>query len=172
LTLSHHDTAEAILKPLEDDSVCAVAFDEQAIDAIYGFTQGYPYFIQYVCREAFDLWVQNVAAGEKFREIPLNEITRKLDSDFFAGRWGRATDRQRDLLGVVAQLETSATEFTVQQIVAKSREVLQKPFTPSHVNQMLVALCDAGLVYKNRWGRYSLAVPLLDGFIRRQLAGG
>jgi hypothetical protein len=36
------------------------------------------------------------------------------------------------------------------------------------VNQMLSALSDAGLVYKNRWGRYSLAVPLLDEFIRRQ----
>lgn len=170
--LSRRDTAEAILKPIGEDSACAAGFNERAIDAIYGFTLGYPYFIQYVCREAFDLWMQNAAAGEEFREIPLTEITRKLDSDFFAGRWARATDRQRDLLGVISRLETSATEFTVQQIVAKSREVLEKPFTPSHVNQMLAALCDAGLVYKNRWGKYSLAVPLLDGFIRRQLAGG
>lgn len=46
----------------------------------------------------------------------------------------------------------------------------QKPFSPSLVNQMLSQLTDSGLVYKNRHGKYSLAVPLLAQFIRRQRA--
>jgi len=46
--------------------------------------------------------------------------------------------------------------------------VLAKPFTASHVNQMFATLCDAGLIYKNRWGKYSFAVPLFDRFILRQ----
>jgi hypothetical protein len=33
---------------------------------------------------------------------------------------------------------------------------------------MLSALADAGLVYKNRHGKYSLAVLLLGQFIQRQ----
>jgi hypothetical protein len=33
---------------------------------------------------------------------------------------------------------------------------------------MLSSLADAGLVYKNRHGKYSLAVPLLGQFIQRQ----
>jgi len=33
--------------------------------------------------------------------VPFDDITRKLDSDFFAGRWSRATDRQRELLSYV-----------------------------------------------------------------------
>ncbi len=166
--LSREDSKDAILKPI-DDAACPVQFKGGSVDSIYAITLGYPYFIQYVCREVFDVWTQNLAAGEQFRDIPMPEIMRKLDSDFFAGRWARATDRQRDLLGVVALLENCASEFTVQEIVEKSGEVLAKPFSPSHVNQMLVSLCNAGLVYKNRWGKYSLAVPLLDGFIRRQL---
>jgi len=169
--LSRENTAEAILRPIKD-SDCPVHFSEDSVDTIYQFTLGYPYFIQYVCREVFDIWTQNVAAGEDLRKIPTHEITNKLDSDFFAGRWSRATDRQRDLLGVVAGLESCASEFTVQEIVEKSKEMLSKSFSPSHVNQMLVSLCNAGLVYKNRWGKYSLAVPLLDGFIRRQLEAG
>jgi hypothetical protein len=32
-------------------------------------------------------------------------------------------------------------------------------------------LADAGLVYKNRYGKYSLAVPLLAAFVRRQSLG-
>jgi hypothetical protein len=93
--------------------------------------------------------------------VPLEDITRKLDSDFFAGRWARATDRQRELLRVIAELPNCDAAFTVQEIVENpiNRETL-KSFGSSHVNQMLSALSDAGLVSKNRHGKYSLAVPV------------
>ena len=54
--------------------------------------------------------------------------------------------------------------------VGKSKEALNRSFSPSHVNQMLAKLAEIGLVCKNRHGRYSFAVPLLGGFIRRQQA--
>jgi len=100
----------------------------------------------------------------------MEAITRKLDTDFFAGRWSRASDRQRELLWVISNtLPSSDSEFTVQEIVNRSSELLAKPFGSSNVNQMLAVLCDHGLIYKNRHGRYSFAVPLLDKFVRRQL---
>ncbi len=34
--------------------------------------------------------------------------------------------------------------------------------------QMLVSLTEHGLIYKNRYGKYSFAVPLMGQFIRRQ----
>ena len=37
---------------------------------------------------------------------------------------------------------------------------------------MLVSLGDIGLIYKNRYGKYSFAVPLLSNFIRRQITEG
>ena len=96
------------------------------------------------------------------------DITRKLDTDFFAGRWAKATDRQRELLSVAASVEDCDTEFTTIEVVQKSKAVLDKPFGASHVNQMFSSLCQAGLLYKNRHGKYSFAVPLLGQFIRRQ----
>ena len=56
----------------------------------------------------------------------------------------------------------------VQEVSEQSKALLEKPFSPSHINQMLSTLASAGLIYKNRHGRYSFAVPLLDRFIRRQ----
>jgi hypothetical protein len=151
----------AIVKPIEDEH-CPVHLERPSIDLIKGASRGYPYFIQFICREVYDAFSQGQTA------VPLDAITRKLDTDFFAGRWARATDRQRDLLSVIAELESCEDEFTVQEVVAESRTRLDKPFSASHVNQMLVALSTSGLVYKNRHGRYSFAVPLLGGFIRRQ----
>lgn len=99
----------------------------------------------------------------------MESIRRKLDQDFFAGRWGNCSDRQRELLWVIAQsLERSDGEVTIQDIVSTSKRLLLKGFSASHANQILVALNAKGLVYKNRHGRYSLAVPLLDQFILRQ----
>ncbi len=160
-SLSEADSRDAILRPI-DDASCPVKLTEESIQMIVNITGGYPYFIQFVCREVYDAFVQGIT------EVPLDSITRKLDSDFFAGRWARATDRQRDLLVVVSCLDHSNAEFTVQEVVAKSKDILEKPFSPSHVNQMLVALATAGLIYKNRHGKYSFAVPLLGRFIRRQ----
>lgn len=161
--LSEADCMDAVLKPVEDANAPA-RFAPQSVGLVYEMSKGYPYFVQYVCREAFDVWtIQEDAA------IPVEDIMRKLDADFFAGRWARATERQRDLLTIIAHLSDAAREFTVRRIVAGSKRS-SRPFSPSQVSQMLAALSEAGLVYKSRRGRYSLAVPLLDEFIRRQEA--
>lgn len=164
--LSEQDSRDAILIPIES-SQCAIRLTEQSIATIIEASAGYPYFIQFICREVVDVLLQGEAARDR-AGIPLGGIIDKLDTDFFAGRWARATDRQRELLTVIANLPTSEREFTLQEVVEKSKELLEKPFGPSQVNQMLVALGNAGLVYKNRHGRYSFAVPLLGRFILRQ----
>lgn len=164
--LNEEETGQAIEEPVIEKK-CPIKFQPESLRTIWAVTRGYPYFIQYVCREAFDVWVQDVQAGNEFRKIPVHEILRKLDSDFFAGRWARATDRQRELLIVIANLDNCDDEFTVQDI-ADASQARPRPFSNSHVNQMLSALSDSGLVFKNRHGKYSLAVPLMAGFIRRQ----
>ena len=131
---------------------------------IWEHSGGYPYFIQFICREVFDVFIQQASEGKE-PSVPLDAITRKLDTDFFAGRWARATDRQRELLWVIASLGKPDEEFTVQELVTRSKAELPKAFSASHVNQMLATLCETGFVYKNRWGKYSFAVPLFDRFI-------
>jgi hypothetical protein len=161
--LTRDESRLAILKPIEQSGT-SIHLDEHSVEMVIDFSGGYPYFIQFICREVFDAFVQGQT------DVPVDEITRKLDSDFFAGRWAKATDRQRQLLSVIASLSSADEEFTVQEIVERAREALDKPFSASHVSQMLVALSNAGLVYKNRHGRYSFAVPLLNRFIQRQAA--
>ncbi len=131
---------------------------------------GYPNFIQYICKEVYDSWIQKFSTGDKETAVPIDELVRKLDSDFFSGRWARVTDRQRDLLRIIASLTNCDTEFTNQDIVEYSEQVYGKPLGGSHVHQMLAALMDAGIVYKNRHGKYSFAVPLMGQFILRQTA--
>lgn len=164
--LSSSESRDAILKPVEKQN-SPVHFTEGAVGEIVRHSGGYPYFIQFLCREMFDSYLQQKRSDALDPAVAVAQMVRKLDSDFFAGRWNRVTDRQRELLAVVADLANCDDEFTVQEVVEKSREKLPKPFSPSHVNQILAKLADNGLVFKNRHGRYSFAVPLLGDFIRR-----
>lgn len=160
------DSQDAILKPIENVN-CPLKLSNESAYLIIRQSGGYPYFIQFICREVYDAFLPKIKAGQE-PSVPLTEITRKLDTDFFAGRWSRATDRQRELLSIIAKLENCEEEFSVQEVVELSKKIIEKPFSSSHVNQMLSSLSDAGLVYKNRHGKYAFAVPLLGQFIRRQ----
>lgn len=164
--LSDSESREAILRPLKQ-AQCEVLLNKTSVETIIRISGGYPYFIQFICKEIYDLFIERLNSAQP-AVVPVDEIVRKLDADFFAGRWARATDRQRDLLWVAANLETAGEEFTVREIVAASKTGLKRAFSSSHVGQMLTALTSASLVYKDRHGKYSFAVPLMDQFIRRQ----
>ncbi len=167
--LSEQATREAVCKPIQEEAKCPIGFNDESLTTVWQQTRGYPYFIQYVCREIFDIWVQALNADQPPPSVPVDEITLKLDTNFFAGRWAKATDRQQQLLWIVSLLPNCEEEFTVHEVIAsEGNKTIPKPFTSSHVNQMLVSLAEAGLVYRNRHGKYSFAVPLLAGFILRQ----
>ena len=165
-SLNKAESEEAIRKPVEDTN-CPVHLSNSSIQAIIDMSGGYPYFIQFICREVYDAFIQRYDKGQQ-ASVPVAEIEQKLDSDFFAGRWARATDRQRELITVISWIGDGDGEFSVQEVVEKSKQLEPKSFGNSHVNQMLTALAAQGLVYKNRYGKYSFAVPLLGRFIRRQ----
>lgn len=167
--LSKKDSRAAIEKPIEDEN-CPVSLEDKSADAISNLAGGYPHFIQFICREVFDILIARIRRKESFRNVPLEPIVRKLDADFFEGRWAKSTDRQRELLWVIANLSEPEDEgeFTIQEVVARARTLLTKPFgSSSHVNQMLAALMGQGLIYQDRRGKYLFAVPLMASFILR-----
>ncbi len=167
--LNDDHSREAITKPL-DVAECPVRFTERSIEIVIEQAGGYPYFIQFFCREVFDIVVQQIADGSHV-SVAVAPIQRKLDTDFFSGRWTRATDRQQQLLWVIANLENADGEFTISELLEKAKVLLEKGFSASHAGQMLSTLANRGLIYKNRFGKYALAVPLMAQFIRRNYDG-
>jgi len=168
--LSLEASREAITRPIQNHG-WPISFAPETVDTIADMSGGYPYFIQFICKEIFDAWIRQTKAGQPMT-IPTLEIEKKLDNDFFAGRWVNATDRQRQLMHVISTLATCDDEFSVQELVVASKALLAKPFSPSQTNQMLASLSAMGLIFKNRHGKYSFAVPLLSAFIRRQVPEG
>jgi hypothetical protein len=168
--LTPEESREAIIKPIQDGD-CPVEFTDNAVNKIVEMSGGYPYFIQFICKEFFDIVIAKVGAGEVPR-VPKADIIRKLDQRFFSGRWDKASDRQREFMMVAAMIPGSRREFTVQEIVQTSREILgsrRKAFSSASAGMMLKTLNDLGFIFRNRRGKYSFTVPLLDEFIIRQM---
>jgi len=163
--LNEDESREAILKPIEVAG-CPVKLTPESVAVITYESAGYPYFIQFICREVYDVFIRQHADDEK-KLVPIEAIQHKLDADFFAGRWARVTDRRRELLWVVAHLEKPDGEFSIQELTEEAPNLLSRPFSPSSASQMLASLAEQGMIYKNRFGRYSFAVPLLGRFILR-----
>jgi len=164
--LQEKDARDAITKPIEI-SKSTLKFSESVVSYIVQASNGYPFFIQFICKEVFDAWIGKMTVGLA-PSVPIAEIMAKLDQDFFAPRWSRATDRQQEFMQVIATLDNSEEEFSVPEIVRASKNILRKPFSPSHAIQILGNLADKGLIYRNRRGLYCFAVPLLAKFIQRQ----
>lgn len=167
--LTEDESREAILEPIEV-AECPVNLTPESVEVIVNESAGYPYFIQFICREVYDVFIRQ-HADEEAKSVPIEAIQHKLDADFFAGRWARITDRQRELLWAVANLDRPDEEFTIQELTETAKALLPKAFSPSHANQMLASLAERGMIYKNRQGRYSFAVPLLGRFILRTYPG-
>lgn len=163
--LSEEESREAIIKPIEVAG-CPVNLTPDSVEVIVRESAGYPYFIQFICREVYDVFIRQHADDES-KSVPIEAIQHKLDADFFAGRWAKITDRQRELLWAVAHLEHADEEFTISELTEMTKALLPKGFSPSNANQMLASLAERGMIYKNRFGKYSFAVPLLGRFILR-----
>ncbi len=164
--LSDQESRDAVTVPIQQKN-CPVKFTPESVETIVKHSGGYPFFIQYICREAFDLYMAKLISKEP-TVIPMVQVLQKLDQNFFSKRWDLVSDPQRIFLKVVAQLPNCEAEFTAQEIIRVSKDTLDKKYSSSSVAQYLNRLEDKGLIYRNRFGRYQFAVPMLSGFIRRQ----
>ena len=160
--LSEEEARDAILVPAKK---WLSQVDAESFTTVVRETGRHPYYLQFMCREVYDaLWGQLAEPAS----VAMRDITRKLDSVVFSERWGKATDRQRELLKTISSLEYCDREFTIQETMDASKTMPFKSFSASQINQMLAKLSDVGLVYKNKHGRYAFTVPQFGKFIGRQ----
>ena len=81
--LTDDESREAILKPIEV-AECSVKLAPESVERIVSESAGYPYFIQFICREVYDVFIRQ-HADEEQKRVPVEAIQHKLDADFFAG---------------------------------------------------------------------------------------
>ncbi|MGB9669383.1 MAG: AAA family ATPase [Anaerolineales bacterium] len=144
----------AVVKPFKDSPL---KFEKQLVEELVSETKGYPYFLQFYSYYLIDTIPKSKITLSDFKKIyPM--LLGRLDKSFFAGRFERASDSERELLFNMAQLGTEIKVAELRKRTKLSKNVL---------NQFILSLVEKGLIYRERRGAYAFALPLFNEFLLR-----
>lgn len=154
--LGDDDARRALAEPAEHEDV---AFEEDALAAAVGFTQGYPYFLQVV---GDHLWRMVSGSPVTLQDVervqPL--VTDHLDRGFFAFRTERLPIAQRRYLRAMAEARQDDVASGEIATILGMRSSAQ-------AGQTRDALIRKGLIYSPRLGYAAFTVPQFDDHLRR-----
>ncbi|MGL5095765.1 MAG: AAA family ATPase, partial [Planctomycetia bacterium] len=155
--LSEEDAALALQEPAND---AGVAFEPEALAAIFHLTQGYPYFVQ---EWGYHSW--NLAENSPITRAVVDQATTavipKLDENFFRVRFDRLTPSERTFMRAMAELGPGP-QWTgdVASVMKKNIKTL---------GPVRAKLIKKGMVYSPAHGEIAFTVPLFDEFMRRAI---
>lgn len=137
-------------------------FSDDALDAMYEATGGYPYFVQAYGKVAWDVAPRSpITPADVAMAAP--DAEAELAVGFFGSRYERATPAEREYLRAMADVADAATDAVATADVAKS---LGRP--PQSLSPARDGLLKKGLVYSGQRGRIAFTVPHFGRYLLAQ----
>jgi hypothetical protein len=150
-----HD--HALQAPARDEDA---EFTDDALEAMYAATGGYPYFVQAYGKVAWDVAPGSpIAAADVAVAAP--EAEAELAVGFFGSRYERATPAEREYLRAMADVGGEAIDAVPTADVAAA---LGRP--PQSLSPARDGLLKKGLVYSGQRGRIAFTVPHFGRYLR------
>ncbi|WP_092092236.1 ATP-binding protein [Curtobacterium sp. UNCCL20] len=154
-SLGPDDAREALIRPAEHEDA---AFTPDAVEMALQVTKGYPYFIQELGYQAWEISDGPVITADDI-DAARDGYLAKLDRSFFRVRLDRATTLQTAYLRAMAELGPAA------QKAADVARVLEREST--QLGPTRAELIDMGLLYTPEHGYAAFTVPDFDQFMLR-----
>lgn len=154
-SLSPADARKAIIEPAANEDV---RYEDAAIDLATEITQGYPYFIQELGYQVWEIAERSPITALDV-ETAREGYEAKLDSSFFRVRLDRATPLQTAYMRAMAELGPEA------QKASDVAKVLGREST--QVGPTRAELIDMGILYTPEHGYAAFTVPDFDKFMLR-----
>ena len=157
-SLNATDASRALMEPAEHEGV---HWDSDALEAILRLTEGYPYFIQELGKQTWDVadGPERITAADLSRALPV--AIAELDDGFFQVRTGRLTDQERAYLRAMAELAPGPKKSSdVAGLLGK---------TTTALGPVRDRLLKKALLYSPRWGELQFTVPMFDQFMKRRM---
>ncbi len=154
--LDRESADRALLAPAEREEV---TFTKEALDALYGAADGYPYFVQAYAKVVWDVAPDTPITADDIR-VAAPEAESELAVGFFGSRYERATPAERDYMRAMAMLgdEPVATAAVADELGRK----------PSSLSPARDGLIKKGLIYSAERGMVAFTVPHFGKFLRAQ----
>lgn len=148
----------ALMAPAERENV---TFTQDALDALYGAADGYPYFVQAYAKVVWDVAPDSPITADDIK-VAAPEAESELAVGFFGSRYERATPAERDYMRAMAALGDDPVP-TAAVADALGRK-------PSSLSPARDGLIKKGLIYSAERGMVAFTVPHFGKFLRSQPA--
>lgn len=135
-----------------------VIFDEEALDDIFEVTQGYPYFVQEWGYQCWNQAERSPITRSLVKEAGEN-VTRRLDENFFRVRFERLIPSERRFLRAMAELGPKP------QRTGDIAELLG--LKVQSLGPCRAKLIKKGMIYSPAHGDLAFTVPMFDKFMIR-----
>lgn len=153
--LDEHQAVEALIRPAEP---MGVTYESAALEAIFEFTQGYPYFLQEYGKLVWDRAPTSPITRTDVVETQ-DAVEAKLDTSFFRVRTDRVTELELQYMRAMAEL---GPEPQAARDVAALMSRTSEQLGPTRSR-----LIEKGLLYTPSHGFAAFTVPQFDRYMRR-----
>ena len=138
-----------------------VSINQDAIDYIIHYTEGYPYFIQEYGKAIWNEARQSPITLEDAKNAEV-EVERTLDRDFFSVRIDTLSDKEKKYLKALAGLGPgSFTQGQISLAVGYKRS--------SSTGSVVPRLIEKGIIFKTKRGTVTFTLPQFDKYVARAL---
>ena len=139
-------------------------FEDGIRKNIFEYTFGHPYEVQLLASHLYDSQIEGKVRIDAW-EGALNSTLKELGRDYFKYLLSKASDRERDLLKILAQEKKPITikDFTTMMIVGKRA----KKFPIANIKNFLYRLEEKGLVKRTEGGGFYIQDLMFAEFIAR-----
>lgn len=149
-------SSDAIRKPLR---TMDVDIEDEALAAIYRASAGYPFFLQECGYQVWQRAEKSPIAGTVVQAV-LNDVTDRLDRNFFDVRMDRISEFERRFLRAMADVpDRDGRSFS--DIAARLGR------SANSLSMVRRSLIRKGVVYSSRLGTLSYTVPMFDVYLKR-----
>lgn len=152
---------DAFVEPLVGTGIAA---DEDLVARVLGEVEGYPFFIQLWGAE---LWEAAQDSGihrftSRLLDAIEDDIYRRLDEEFYAGRIEMLTPSEQDLL--ISTASCPYPPVRTSDIRARSEK------SEGNVNVLMGRLTEQGVLYRLQKGVYEYTAPKFHQYLQRDAA--
>ncbi|WP_153504415.1 ATP-binding protein [Cumulibacter manganitolerans] len=154
----------ALMNPAAEEGA---RFEDDALDAMYEATGGYPYFIQAYGKSVWDLAPGSPVTAHDVR-VAAPEAEAELAVGFFGSRFERATPGEREYLAAMADVALGVGSEPELDSVPTADVAAHLGRKPQSLSPARDALLKKGLIYSAERGRIAFTVPHFGKYLRQQ----
>jgi predicted ATPase len=161
--LTPAETHTVIISTLQNTGV---SFDQEIFKEIYRYTQGHPYELQLLASHLFAAQLQGKVTMSEWLPAFKNTL-RELGKDYFQSLFERASDREKEVLLVLAEAKAALPQSEIRRIMIVEKHA--KNFPVANIKNFLYRLHDKGLIKRQDNGDFQILDPIFGEYVKNNI---